>query len=49
MIADDYFRDLRAAAELVGQRIQQLTPDVQASVWRVALLNLYRYAGLLKI
>ena len=43
------YSNLRQAAELIGQRMQQLRPDVLASIWRVALLNIYRYAGLLKI
>jgi hypothetical protein len=41
--------NLRQAAELVGQRVQQLRPELLASIWRVALLHLYRYAGLLRI
>ena len=42
-------RDLRQAAELIGARFLQLRPELLASVWRVAILHLYRYAGLLKI
>ena len=41
--------NLRQAAELIGARLQQLPGDRLAGIWRVALLNLYRYAGLLKI
>ena len=49
MCGNDFVRDLRQAAELVGQRLIQLRPDLLASVWHVALLHLYRYAGQLQI
>ena len=41
--------DLRQSAELIGARILQLGPKLLASTWRVALLNLYRYAALTQI
>ena len=40
------YSDLRQAAELIGARILQLGPKLLASTWRIALLNLYRYAAL---
>ena len=43
------YRDLRQAAELIGHRLMQIQPSMLAGVWRVALLNLYRYAALLPI
>ena len=49
MCDNELFRDLRQAAELVGQRLIQLRPDLLANVWHVALLHLYRYAGQLQI
>ena len=43
------YSDLRQTAELIGARLLQLRPELLASVWRVALLHLYRYAAFLKI
>ena len=38
-----------ALLELVGSRLLQIRPEVVAGTWRVAILNLYRYACLLDI
>ena len=42
-------RDLRQAADLVALRLKDVKPDLLAAIWRVALLNLFRYAALQRI
>ena len=42
-------RDFRQTAELVGARLSKIRPEVVASLWRPAILSLYRFVALMKI
>ena len=49
MVVTSSVRDLRQAANLVSLRLREIKPELFASIWRVALLNLFRYAALQRI